>query len=327
MDIKWIKLDTYLPDSRKIKQIRKLPGGDSIALFWVFLMCLAGQTNDDGFIYFTPEVPFTEEMLADQFDMELNIVKMALATFQRFGMIEIINDVMCISNWERYQNVDGMDKIREQNKERQQRFRNKKKQERLTSGDEEERNVTHNVTVTQSNGTDKDKDKEIDKDNTPLLSPQGDNTVTQITMDGFDAPAEKPKKAKAKPKDYVSDEDAELIKQTWNEFVPKPKLTKVKDNNTRQRRTADIIRDYGLDALIATIKTVPNDRWLMNGCKGDWDFSYDWLIRPERFLQTYERNVPQGVTAEQNPEEPQLTDEQREIEADKEILRGWGINI
>ena len=68
-DVKWIKLSTGLPDNRKIKQIRTLPDGDTIALMWIFLMCLAGNSNDDGFVFFTKEIPYTDEMLAEEFKM------------------------------------------------------------------------------------------------------------------------------------------------------------------------------------------------------------------------------------------------------------------
>jgi len=156
-DVKWIKLATGLPDNRKIKQIRRLPNGDTIALMWIFLMCLAGETNDDGMVYFTPEIPFTEEMLADQFDIEINTVRLALTTFQRFGMIEIVDSIICLSHWEKWQAVDGLAVIREQTRKRVAKHREKQK---LAAG-----NVTCNVTVTESNATDIDKeeDKEEDK--------------------------------------------------------------------------------------------------------------------------------------------------------------------
>lgn len=93
-EVKWIKLSVALPDNKKIKQIRKLPDGDTIALMWVFLLCLAGDVNDDGAVYFTPEIPYTDEMLAGQFDMDINTVRLALKTFQHFGMIEIIDDII-----------------------------------------------------------------------------------------------------------------------------------------------------------------------------------------------------------------------------------------
>jgi hypothetical protein len=46
-DVKWIKMATGLPDNKKIKQIRRLPEGDTIALMWVFMMCLAGDVNEE----------------------------------------------------------------------------------------------------------------------------------------------------------------------------------------------------------------------------------------------------------------------------------------
>ena len=154
-DVKWIKLATGLPDNRKIKQIRRLPEGDTIALMWIFLMCLAGETNDDGMIYFTPEIPFTEEMLADQFSIDLNTIRLGLTTFQRFGMIEIVDDIICLPSWEKWQAVDKLTAIREQTRKRVAKHRERQK---LSAG-----NANCNVTVTQSNAVDKEKEKESEK--------------------------------------------------------------------------------------------------------------------------------------------------------------------
>lgn len=126
-EVKWIKLATGLPDNKKIKQIRKLPEGDTIALLWVFLMCLAGETNDDGMVYFMPEIPYTDEMLADQFGMDVNTVRLGLATFQRFGMIEIVDDIIHLEAWEKWQSVDKLSEIREKNRQRVAKHREKKK--------------------------------------------------------------------------------------------------------------------------------------------------------------------------------------------------------
>ena len=153
-DVKWIKLATGLPDNRKIKQIRHLPNGDTIVLMWIFLMCLAGETNDEGMVYFMPEIPYTEEMLADQFSIDVNTVRLGLATFQRFGMIEIIDDIICLPTWEKWQAVDKLSEIREQTRKRVAKHREKQK---LCAG-----NVTGNVTVTQSNATELDIEPDIE---------------------------------------------------------------------------------------------------------------------------------------------------------------------
>lgn len=125
-EVKWIKVSTSMfESSRKIKQIEIMPEGDTILVIWLKLLLLAGNINDGGAIYLTPEIPYTEEMLAHELRRPLNTVRMALSVFERFGMIEIIDDILHLSSWERYQNIDGLDKIREQNRFRQQKRRDK----------------------------------------------------------------------------------------------------------------------------------------------------------------------------------------------------------
>ena len=159
-DVKWIKLSTGLPDNRKIKQIRKLPNGDTIALMWVFLMCLAGDTNEDGLVYFTPEIPFTDEMLAEEFRMDVNTVRLALRTFESFGMIEVVDEIICLTAWEKWQSADELANIREKTRKRVAKHRAKQKQ---LAGNVS-CNVTSNVTVTPCNAIEEELDKELDKE-------------------------------------------------------------------------------------------------------------------------------------------------------------------
>ena len=158
-DITWIKVMTDMFGNRKIKQIEALPEKDSIIVIWFKLLILAGQTNDHGLIYFSENIPYTDEMLANEFDRPLNTIRLALATFQQYGMIENYDTCIAIKNWEKYQNTDGMDKVREQTRKRVSEYR--KRQKLLI---ESKCNVTSNVTVTDGNGTDKEIEKEIDID-------------------------------------------------------------------------------------------------------------------------------------------------------------------
>ena len=81
-DVKWIKIAVDMFDNRKIKQIGSMPEGDSLLLMWVQLLCLAGNVNDGGFIYLTKEIPYTDEMLATQFNKPISTVRLALKTFK-----------------------------------------------------------------------------------------------------------------------------------------------------------------------------------------------------------------------------------------------------
>lgn len=157
-EIKWIKLAADIFDNRKIRQIEALPDGDAIVVIWIKILCLAGTVNDGGQIYITREIPYTEEMMATQFGRPLNTVRAALRIFERFGMISTENDILRVSNWEKYQSIEGLERVREQARERMRRMRERKK-EHLIDG-----YVTSDATVTRSDALDIESEKEKEKE-------------------------------------------------------------------------------------------------------------------------------------------------------------------
>ncbi|MGC3746903.1 phage replisome organizer N-terminal domain-containing protein [Enterococcus faecalis] len=162
-EISWIKLKTTMFDDEKIKLIQSMPEADAILVIWIRLLVLAGKTNDEGLIYIQRNMPYTEEMLATLFSKPVNVVRLALMTLQQFNMIDLNEDgLIAIENWDKHQNIEGMEKVRLKNAERVRKHRERKKQQALE--DKNSGNVTCNVTVTDCNGTDKEIDKEIDID-------------------------------------------------------------------------------------------------------------------------------------------------------------------
>lgn len=166
-DLKWIKITTDIFDDEKILLIENLPDGDSLIVIWFKLLCLAGKQNNDGIFIMNNRIPYTIEMLATIFRRNKNVVTLALGIFEEYGMIEVVDGTITIPNWEKHQNVTGMDKIREQNKERQARFKAKQKQNLLPAPEEKTpsnviSNVTETLPVTLDNGTDIDKELDID---------------------------------------------------------------------------------------------------------------------------------------------------------------------
>lgn len=127
MEIKWIKMSTDLFNNRKIKQIERMQDGDAIIVIWLKLLVLAAEINDGGDVYFLKSVPFSEESLAVEFGRSVEIIALALRTFEAYGMIEIKDHAITIINWEKYQSVDKMEELREYNRLAQQRSREKKK--------------------------------------------------------------------------------------------------------------------------------------------------------------------------------------------------------
>ena len=153
-DVKWIKITTDIFSDEKILLIEQMPDADSLLVIWFKLLCMAGKENNYGVFLMRNRMPYTEEMLATIFRRPLNTVRFALATFEAFGMIEIEDDIICIPNWEKHQNIEGLEKIREQTRKRVAKHREKQKQALLTSGNVTDEN-NNTVTVTLRNATDK----------------------------------------------------------------------------------------------------------------------------------------------------------------------------
>ncbi|AIQ70396.1 phage replisome organizer N-terminal domain-containing protein [Paenibacillus graminis] len=162
-EIKWIKLSVTMFDDEKIKLIEAMPEADTIIVIWVKLLALAGRSNMGGYIMLTETIPYTEDMLVSMLNRPLSTIRMALATFQKFGMFELSdNGAFFLTNWEKHQNVDGMDKVRLQTNARVKKHRDGKKALLLEEGEKR----YCNVTVTDGNATDieVEVDLEIDKE-------------------------------------------------------------------------------------------------------------------------------------------------------------------
>lgn len=154
--VQWIKLSTGMfSESRKIRQIEQMPECDTILVIWLKLMLLAGQVNDGGKVYITQDIPYTEEELAYELRRPLEAVQRALRVFERFKMIKKRNGVLILSSWEKYQNVEGLDKLREQKRAAQKRYRERKKQEETPA-----RDTTGDITVIPRDKTEEEREEE-----------------------------------------------------------------------------------------------------------------------------------------------------------------------
>lgn len=269
-EIKWIKVMTNIFDNRKIKQIESLPEGDAIIVIWLKLLCLAGNINNQGYIYFTNEIPYTDEMMANQFNKPINVIRLALKTFQQFEMIEIIDDVIKISNWDKYQNVDGMNKIREQNRARQARFRERERKKLL----ENKSNVTHNVMVTESNATDKDID--IDKEKEKNKEKNGNNVTHALPKINYQ-------------------EIVDLYNSICLSF---PKVNKLSD--TRKKALTARAKIYSLEDFKVTFQKAEASSFLKGKNDRNWIATFDWIIKDSNMAKILDGNYDNRQASGQN---------------------------
>lgn len=161
-EVKWIKITTDIFDDEKILLIESLPDADSIIVIWFKLLCLAGKMNNSGVFTLNDSLPYTDNMLATIFRRKETTVKMALDTFEKFGMIQRVEGIITIPNWGKHQNLDSIEKKREYQRGYMQRYREKQKS--LADKANCKTNSKANVSRT-------DKEKEIDNN---ICSPEPD---------------------------------------------------------------------------------------------------------------------------------------------------------
>lgn len=142
-EVKWIKLTTDIFDDEKILMIESLPSADTIIVIWFKLLAFAGKSNNNGVFMMNNRIPYTDEMLAAIFRRDEKPVSIALKTFEQFGMIEIIDDVITIPNWDKHQSLDAYEKKKERDRRLQAERRARQKaliqessDNRLTSGEQ-----------------------------------------------------------------------------------------------------------------------------------------------------------------------------------------------
>lgn len=182
--VKWVKLSVEFLDNRKIKHLRTLENGDSIVLIWVMLLTIAGRCNDSGLVYLTDNVNYSPQLFANEYGFNVKIIETALKAFQLLDMIDISSDGLIeIIGWGEHQSIDGLEKIREQTRQRVEKHRSQKRKSLLllangtnavtdcnvtgnvtVTDSNATSNVTGNVTVTVGNATDIEREIEVDKE-------------------------------------------------------------------------------------------------------------------------------------------------------------------
>jgi len=147
-EIKWIKLDTGIFEDEKIKIILSMPEGRTMIVVWLKILCLAGRINNSGVLMVNKTIPYTVEMLSAVFGEDEKIMRMAIDTFERLGMIESCNGTIFLPNWEKHQSEDALEKIRNDTRARVAKHR---QAQRLLAAEGDECNVTVTLQKRESN--------------------------------------------------------------------------------------------------------------------------------------------------------------------------------
>lgn len=253
-EVKWIKLTTNVFDDEKFDAIKTLPDSNDIQLIWIKLLCLAGTCNENGFLVLTKEIPYTNEMLANRFRIDIGTVQRAMSIFQKLNMVEVIDNIYMVSNWLKYQSGDKLEDIKSKNNERQRRFREKQKQALLYNPDSES-NVTCNVTDNVINNVNCSISYSISNSNVLNYKILIDNDIYENSS-------------------YIKDNNN--LMDIIGEWMDYKDGRKPKANNQYTERGMNSLlniivkkcNEYGIQAVIETIQYTISNQW--QGIVWDW---------------------------------------------------------
>lgn len=256
-EIKWVKLTVDMFDNRKIKHIRKLPEGNNIVLIWVMLLTMAGRCNAGGMIYLTENIPYSTKMLADELGFDENVILVALTALEQLEMISRDEGQLSIPGWEEHQNVEGMERIREQNRIRKREERDRKK---ALLCDRKVTSCCDGHTMSRdSHATDIEEDIEEDKEK--------DNKIVS--------------------NDTICRTDVQRVVEAWNQMGVNP-VSRITATSTRYKMISARIKEYGVDDVLKAIEKINESTFLKGGGSRGWMIDFEWFSRPNNFPKVLE---------------------------------------
>lgn len=159
MEVKWIKIVTNIFDDEKIRYIESMPNGDETIVIWFRILCLTGKSNNGGLLMMTDRIAYTEDMLASIFQRDIKSIQLALNVFENLEMIERIDNKIYLTNWEKHQSIDKLEKMKIDNKNRVAKHREKQKMIDVMPC-----NITVTSNVMESNALELDIELDIELD-------------------------------------------------------------------------------------------------------------------------------------------------------------------
>jgi hypothetical protein len=214
-------------------------------------------------IFLTENIPYDSKMLADELRFEENTVLLALEMLERFGMIS--RNPLLITNWEEYQNAEGLERIRAQTRERVAKCRERKA---LAKGENQQNeanvtlcNATSNATVTHCNAIEED------------IENKNKNIESLVFSD----------------ENTCRTDERQAIVDAWNS-VGLSQVKKIAVGTSRRKMLDARIREYGTESVLTAIANVKQSAFLRGQNKNGWVATLDWLLKPNNFYKVLDGN-------------------------------------
>lgn len=261
-EVKWIKIATDIFDDEKILLIESLPDAYAIITVWFKLLCLAGKKNNGGVFLMNDKIPYTDKMLATIFRMNESTVKLALNAFEQFKMIEIVEGIITIPNWNKHQTLDAYERKKERDRLYQEERRAKQRALIEKSSDKSSER-TSDVAVSD---IDKEEDIDIDKER----DIRGNRVDYQQIADMYNATC-----------------------------VSFPRLTRLSEK--RKRAIKARLRKYSIDDIKRVFELAEESDFLKGENNRNWSATFDWMMNDANMAKILDGNYKNKDAKQSKP--------------------------
>lgn len=287
-DVKWIKIVTDIFDDEKMLLIESMPSSDSIIVIWFKLLCLAGKNNNSGVFMLNDKIAYTDEMLATIFRRDVNTVRLAIRTFEGFGMIEVIDNVITIPNWSKHQNLDQLEERKEYMKEYMRKYRGKQKD------------------LIECKSNSKVYGKSNSKANVNALDIEED-IEEEREVEGD----------KRKRENINYQQIADMYNNTCVSF---PRLMSMSDSRKRAIRAR--LRNYTVSDFEKLFVKAEESSFLKGKSNSDWSATFDWLIKDSNMAKVLEGNYDNKEQPQHTPPNNPVDKQQQS----REMMYNWAMS-
>lgn len=259
----WLKLKDDFFQSRKMKKLRKVAGGDTYTIIYLKLQLLS--INNDGVIEFEGTDEDIFHQLSLDIDEEIDDIKMTVAFCTANDLIEVqeqdlfLNDVPQLIG-----------------SETQAARRMRRKRARDNKAIESDTNA-NNVQALRNNVTE-----------------ERNNVRSCYTEIEREIDIERRDRDKSKRDDEAWQAQ---IMDTWNKLDKNiPRIQSLNPNTNRYRLIKARINENGLDKVLAAIGSI-NQSPFLQGYVTDFVINFDWFIKPNNFIKVLEGNYKDKATS------------------------------
>lgn len=137
-EVFWVRLFCAGFEDPRWLAIEQLPDADAVQIIYVRMVMLAGRSNADGLLLLHESLPYDVVTLAAVLRRSVPIVQFALTTLERFRFIEVVDNIIAVTDWESMQATTELGRLaarREKDRVRKQMERAERRRLLVASAD------------------------------------------------------------------------------------------------------------------------------------------------------------------------------------------------